>query len=301
MIRPYHFTKDIGNGFYKFYKKVIDFNGIICFDFEDSINAKEDIDIVHFKNTHRDTLVNQLNNVDFEIDFNRIGFRINGIDTKNYFSDIECIDKFDNINSVFFPKVESYVQIERLLKDIPSCVNEIIPIIETKKGFENIEEILSINDNRYLRIAFGHCDYNLSQNYFPFYHQSTKKYWEWISTLVYHSSLAEKELINSPILNLDDDEIFLQNLYNIRLYNNITGQITLCLKQTILCNDMENNNCKLFEFGQRDFFNCSEIANEIINKFEKNILEDRFFALDERRVIISPQEYKSAKRLLKEI
>jgi citrate lyase beta subunit len=296
-IKPYNFTKDIRENFDVFYKKVIDCNGVVCFDFEDSVSSFDN-NTNAYKNSHRKNIIQQLKDNYFEIDLNKIGVRINGVGSENYNYDIENIGDLDALNSLFLPKVESSKQIEILLKDLPKGVNEIIPIIETEKGFENIEEILSIKDIRYLRVAFGHCDYNMSKEYFPFYHQNTRKFWQWVTILEYYSELAGKELINSPILNLDDDDLFVQTLLNNKSFKNITGQITLCLKQTLMCGRKENVLDKSFNLIEEKRNNKFEIASEIIDRFERNKLIDRFFAIDEKRIIISPQEYKMAKYIL---
>jgi citrate lyase beta subunit len=298
MIKPYHYTKGIGKDFVSFFEKVIACNGIVCFDFEDSIGSSDQYENTFLKNSHRKSIIQKLKNWSSPIDLRKIGFRINGTETLNYDLDIEGISDLKSLNCVFLPKVECITQVEKFLHDVPTSVQEIIPIIETKKGFENLAEILSIRNDRFLRIAFGHCDFNLSNKYFPFFHQNSTQYWDWISTLAVLAEFADKQIINSPVLDLANGKYFSQVLKKTKDFKNLTGQITLCLNQTFLCgasilhaesdllSEIETHNCKL------------DLAYQIVTKFENYKVEDRFFAIDESRILISPQEYKQAKIII---
>ena len=295
MIRPYHFTKDIGKHFISFFEKVVACNGIVCFDFEDSIGSSDQSENTSLKNSHRISIIRKLKNWSSSIDLNQIGFRINGTETLNYDLDIEGISDFKSLNCVFLPKVECITQVEKLLHDLPTTIQEIIPIIETQKGFENLQYILAINDRRFLRIAFGHCDFNFSNEYFPFFHQNSIRYWDWISKLAGLTEFADKQIINSPVLDLANGKYFSQVLKKTKDFKNITGQITLCLNQTILCAAPElHAELDLLSENENPVGTC-DLAYRTITKFEKYKVMDRYFAMDENRVLISPQEYKQAK------
>ncbi len=298
-IKPYHFTKNIDKNFIVFFEKVENCDGIICFDFEDSISSSKQNQTNFLKNSHRESIIKGLKDISSRIKLTQIGFRINGTETINYNNDIKAISILGNVNCVFLPKVENYKQVEKLLKDISQSVIEIIPIIETNKGFENIKEILSLKDSRFIRIAFGHCDFNLSNKYFPFFHQNTAEYWNWIKQLVYYTKFAGKQIINSPLLNLEDEEYFSKVLFKNKSFDNITGQITLCLKQTLLCYNIKQYPDLSLIYAIKNNYNKLEIASEIIKKFEEYKIDNRFFAIDEKRVLISPQEYELAKKVLK--
>jgi citrate lyase beta subunit len=295
-IKPYHFTKSISENFISFYHKIIQSQGIICFDFEDSITIPNKKHLATFKTKHRKNIIQALEKEN--VDYNFIGFRINNTDSDYYSDDISAIHSIKNIHCVFLPKVENSFQIEKASKDLPLSIKNIIPIIETKDGFSHIKEILSYRDTRFTTFAFGHCDYNLSNGYFPFYHQKSNKYWEWIAYLSHFSEMYEKKLINSPVLSLDDDELFQYVMKENRTDINITGQITMCLKQTFLCANANNH---YIPNSTDDIFYESDKykkAKEIVANFEKNKLPDRFFAIDKKRVLICPQEYELAKSII---
>jgi len=297
-IQPYHFTKNIGNGFVPFFEKVVAEGGIVCFDFEDSIHSEDGNILSFLKNNHRKTIIGKLIDFSQAINFNQIGFRINGSGTEFYHDDIEAIGRLKKLNCVFLPKTESYLQIEKALADIPLTAEEIIPIIETRKGFENLETILSIKDSRFLRFAFGHCDFNLSHRHFPFHHQDSAKYWEWIGSLDQNAAAAGKKIINSPVLNLKNESFFSFVLGKIKSCKTITGQITLCLNQTLWCKTCSIYSGPGFPDNTVQRINAYNHAIKTVAGFEKHKLEDRFFAVDEQGKLISPQEYKMAKIVL---
>jgi len=103
------------------------------------------------------------------------------------------------------------------------------------------------------------------------------------------------------VLNLDDEKFFSQILLKNKSYRNITGQITLCLKQTLLCYKSESSSDLLLIPIIENAYNKFKIASEIIKKFEKYKIKERYFAIDETRVLISPQEYELARKVLKKI
>src|SRR3989339_31454 len=100
--------------------------------------------------------------------------------------------KEQNSHRVFIPKVEHKNDLIHVLNHLKLEVFEVIPIIETKEGFKNIEQIVSVTDYRFKSIAFGHCDYNFSLGHFPFYHQNTSEYWDWVKYL--NDNCIDKDL-----------------------------------------------------------------------------------------------------------
>lgn len=78
----------------------------------------------------------------------------------------------------------------------------------------------------------------------------------------------------------------------------MTGQITLCLKQTLLCAGPEP--CSELKLISEIASNADklELAVKVVQQFERYKLEDRYFAIDENRILISPQEYQLAKIIL---
>ena len=133
---------------------------------------------------------------------------------------------------IFLPKVHSSLQIKIAVDALISMgINnyELIPIIESHKGIENLVQIMDSFNEHISKIAFGHCDYNYDCNIFPFIHQDSNKYWLWIKKIA--DRIGEKILfINSPFLKLNDHTGFTEVLKKLLSINEIVGQVTLGLE-----------------------------------------------------------------------
>jgi hypothetical protein len=180
--------------------------------------------------------------------------------------------------------------------------HEIIPIIETEEGFENLESIVRFKNRRFNKIAFGHCDYNLSMGYFPFIHQTNHKYWEWIDRFAEVLSSAKISFINSPFLDLNNEREFQGVLSKLTDSFNTVGQISLCIKQTEICSKFGNPIDDPIDYPDLNAKSSSIIAKEIIKRYESNRVENKSFAMSKHnRVLISPHEYSIAKIIANEI
>ena len=97
---------------------------------------------------------------------------------------------------------------------------------------------------------------------------------------------------------LNDLTSFSGILYQNQTIPGIAGQITLCLDQTLLCGKVDQNFGFTKILSKYNNLNNNELALKIVYEFEKFRIEDRFFALDNFRNLISPQEYFAAKNFL---
>ena len=122
------------------------------------------------------------------------------------------LSKHTKIKSILLPKTETREDIEnlkKLLNEKQIKYFEIIPVIETVTGLKNLNEIIDKRISNVYKIAFGHCDLNLSCHNFPFVHQDNKEYWEWISQIVLIISTKKILFLNSPYQKLNDYSTFL--------------------------------------------------------------------------------------------
>ncbi|MCL5020127.1 MAG: aldolase/citrate lyase family protein [Bacteroidetes bacterium] len=296
-IRPYYFCRLRTDGFIPFYEKIARLGGVLCFDLEDSIDGPDEKASGNLKARQRAMLVDLLRSLESRIGKPMIGVRINSPSSEFYSHDLSAIHSLKRLHSIFLPKLEEAAELESFASELRIDADEIIPVVETTKALDNIDRILSINDPRFKSVAFGHCDFNLSCGFFPFHHQDSDKYWEWMDILDKHVSSSEKVLINSPVLRLGDSTLFKSTLSALGRYRSVTGQITLCLEQT--------ESCASYDDGPVKRISCSkppsdpiEQARHIVSLFESNRVDGRSFAIDERREIISPQEYSAAMSFL---
>ena len=86
------------------------------------------------------------------------------------------------------PKVDSYDQIKDCYDQIANSNKNntsIVPIIETKKGLENLENILLEDKERNIiqYVHYGHYDYCLDNQFWPFPEPYHSEYWEIIENI----------------------------------------------------------------------------------------------------------------------
>jgi hypothetical protein len=319
----YQFSKDIKSGFLDFCSDIERFNATVCFDFEDSISTSDNCDSK--KETHRDLLLQALRDLSPKVSFAEFGFRINPVSSSIYGSDLAALNSIKRLDVLFVPKIEYPTELQRILNDLKSEVNQLIPIIETKRGLENLSSILAVKDHRICNIAFGHCDLNLSMGIFPFFHQDSVEYWEWIDYLNGQCAAFNIGLINSPVLELKNDHLLKDTLYRGMEYTSFRGQITLCKQQTLLGATLNGTNkLNKAHFGSNitkqlvtnneahlssdnkllcinkaaDRILHNHIAIELIELYERYKLTGKSFAVLPGGRLISPQEYCAAVKLM---
>jgi citrate lyase beta subunit len=277
----------------------------ICLDLEDSVQ-----DIFYpalnsdLKASSRSSILKLLSNNKIpEVNW---AIRLNSFQSNEIDYDISLLEEENirrKIKTVLLPKAENAGQIEELLLRLRKSeieIDDIIPIIETKKGFVNLKQIALSNKDKIKRIAFGHCDFNADNNFFPFFHQDASQYWEWVKEITSILTPLGIQFVNSPFLNLNDDDAFnsmLSKLYNICQTD--FGQITLTQRQSLLCNKFRFEKNQLNGFSKKM---CDEkissYAGEIKHNFE-TYNKRKGFSISDKRVLISPHEYFAAGKFIK--
>lgn len=273
----------------------------LCFDFEDSIqDCLFPINNPALKSSYRKYFKTILEKCKIDIGHVNVGIRINSTDSPEYLLDLVTLADIKYVSTIFIPKVSNSKQILNLqndLKRIGVSYNEIILVIETKDGLNNLEEIIKINLNKIGGVAFGHCDYNLDNSNYPFFHQDSREYWTWITKIVEFTKSNNLCFVNSPFLQLDNNEFF-KNVLNL-LYSiggNNVGQITLTKAQTSICNSFHDNKKNIILpkiLNRLDLRVPALYAENFIESFENNT-NNKGFAIDNERTILSPQEYISS-------
>ena len=140
---------------------------------------------------------------DCKTDKSKTYIRINSEDDLNFITD----EKFLGI---FLPFTESRNQLESLdqkLTKIEKLKTDVIPIIESKKGIDNLQEICSFN-KRISVVSFGSHDLAKSINLKV--SDDEKELLEYRKNIVKHSSKIKKA-IDTSYLNYKNTNGFLQS------------------------------------------------------------------------------------------
>jgi citrate lyase beta subunit len=298
-IQAYQFIKYDRETSIAHIERVYNAGAVVCFDFEDGIlNPMEEGMNSLLKEEARERfniLYSMINNFNREI---RVGVRLNDINTSEFGKDLNAMSG-KRFESILIPKInypgEVQIAAERLA-EFKIEYEDLIPIIETKKSFENLESILELN-KKVRKAAFGHCDYNLEIESYPFFHQDSLEYWRWISAIISKGEKYGLQLINSPYLNTDNEFFFCSMLeYISTKFNNICGQVTLTTRQSVLCNtrnSCDKNFTKYLENKNR-ISPEKNSALELVNDFEANNKQKGLSKCHKN--FISLQEYIASKK-----
>ncbi len=300
-IQAYQFIKYDKNTSIEHVEKTFDTGAVICFDFEDGIINPFNMDTsALLKKDAREQFIRL-----YELIYNynkniKVGIRLNYHKSIDFEKDLIKI-KGKIFDSIFIPKIEQSKDIHSVLDKLKAYKIEyknLIPIIESKKGIENFEHIIQSNP-KLSKIAFGHCDYNLNIGSYPFFHQDSWEYWKWIKKLISKCRKHGIHVINSPYLNIDNEEFFQSMRHYIAAKKKyFFGQITLSTRQSEIC--------KAIKTTEGNFKDCLENKNNIsvdekyafalVEEFESNNKLKGLTKSNKR--LISLQEYIASKKII---
>ena len=197
-------------------KKFKKYNISIILDMEDSAQDLFDKDNNEsLKKISREGLKYLINNNILEGTDTFI--RINSQKTKFYNLDIdtirEVLKKKNSIKGIFLPKVENYKQVIDCYDQILSSkINQvsIVPMIETKLGLENLNDILLADEkNKIIKyVHYGHYDFCLENNFWPFPEPYHFEYWDIIEKISRCIIKNNRQYIHTPFPLIETRNIY---------------------------------------------------------------------------------------------
>jgi citrate lyase beta subunit len=239
----------------------------------------------------------------------RFGIRVNPAGSDCFTLDLEVVKTlWDSVGLQFLilPKVESPGELETcraaLAKAGTSDV-EIIPIIESRVAFDQIDRILAAcRPAGVRRVLYGHHDYSLDAGHWPVSGADTFEYWEIIGFILRKIEAAGLNYIHPPVPDMKG-VVLLRDCLN-RLWalasrdisilsagpSQTSILVSLFQESTIKGGDLPPlPKCLLTEPEKR------QIASELKDLFESNKRPEFSFAADARSGrFISPHEYLAA-------
>jgi citrate lyase beta subunit len=322
LLNVYHFLKYDTDTPFDYYIKNYSPLLTLCFDLEDSIqDLRNPANTMSLKKDYREILEHLfIDNINKMKDLN-IGIRLNQASSVEFEKDIAALvklkGKLPNL-TCFLPKTENSSDISYLHEVLDrNCIPfaDLIAVIESKKGMNNLSYILKQRSDKFNKIAFGHCDYNTSIDNFPFYHQDSIEYWNVVDSMLTLVESMGFVFINSPCPFLDDEELFISilNRLTANTKSQSIGQIVLTHKQASLCQKFSDSynpgTQNLSGTHSKPVINDAKELKEINTEYAKKLISDyefnmngkAFSVVGTKRVLISPHEYLAAKRYLKNV
>jgi hypothetical protein len=218
----------------------------------------------------------------------KISVRINSVRSTEFEKDKEILRQFDNnIESVFIPKVENRSDLEIVSNEFPSGYKMNL-IIETQRGIDNMDEILSSDLKENIDyVFFGNYDYHLDTNTFPVTEQYNPDYWKIVEPVISGVERHKMNFGNSPYANVADTNCL----------DHILMQLTQLCKRNFALMSLHKIQTSHFQNLIKEW-NLDQSISERNNKddfsldtFTINKQKGRSFAFDSKKRIITPQEY----------
>ena len=233
--------------------------------------------------------------------------RINSQNTEFYQADIETISeilkKKSSIKGIFLPKVESYTQIKDCYNLISSSkINPIyiVPIIETRKGLENIDDILSEDKNNQIikYVHYGHYDYCLDNGLWPFSEPYHIEYWDIIEKISKNIIKHNKKYIHTPFPLIETENIYWSSIdymkKNLKIDEINLSLVNIDINYINQPNEVKKTKLKNIS---KDNYYKTIFAKKIINEYLNNKSKSKSFSLSRKR-FIPPHLYLGAKKFL---
>jgi citrate lyase beta subunit len=233
-----------------------------------------------------------------------IFLRINSTDTDYFNDDIETLlevfkTKFP-LKGVFLPKVEDYSQVEQLHSLIKNKYSdlEIVPMIETVKGMNNLKNILKSDENLSLfkYVHYGHFDYALDAGFWPFPDPDHQVFWDIVLSMTKLVLDYKKIYIHTPFPFMDNNDLFWQASHFLE-ENFPNKEIWICTLNSELSlsdDNKESLSISNLTCSQEESLNQ---ANLIKNDFLNGRANKRSFSVGSNR-FIPPHQYFAALKYL---
>lgn len=303
-MKVFYFIKYFEIGFTTYFEKITKSKATFTFDLEDSILDFNDSNMSRIvKERYRMILLNILNqNLNLSFD-NSIAIRINNPSTEEFIKDIKLLNDLKEVQweTIIIPKIENVNQIKFTLHELNNNhikFQNIAIFIETKEGMSSLKDIISNNIPELKYVIFGHADFNLDNEIFPFIHQTEKQYWNWVEKIYNELNESDIIFINSPCLFLNDDTIFTFNLNMLSsLFEKEYGQMTLTLGQTLMCNNFMEEELSPLNYPIKKCIDKVEFAIEMLKEASLK-KSDKSFSINGDNYLICPQEKVMARIFL---
>ncbi len=241
----------------------------------------------------------------------KIYVRLNATGSQYFEEDIKAIliacENTMPISGVFLPKVEDYSQIEQTARclSISTRPLEIVPMIETVKGMNNLSKILQADkgaqNSLFNRVHYGHFDYCLDAQLWPFSDPCHSSFWEIIKPMVSELLKYNKTYVHTPFPFPKNEKLFwASSFYLTSLFPTLDAWI--CTLNSELSLSYQPEELTALDFVEADCTKNNLIiaAQNICDDFHNGRANKRSFGVSHER-FIPPHQYFAAKNYLKSL
>jgi citrate lyase beta subunit len=285
-------------------------NGVHCaLDLEDS--AQDPFDLEKTKTLKKEARrgLLQISDTFEELLPTKIYIRVNSIDTEYFEEDIDAVIQSINngmpITGIILPKVEHYKNVETVHKIFVSnnVDVEIVPIIETSNGYNNLSQVLDSDKDTNLisKVQYGHFDYCLDSNLWPFPDPNHIEFWDIIKPMIEVISNHGKVYLHTPFPFPNNSELFWSStIYLSNLMPKLDFWATTLNHDLSLSEFPENPSDLKPSFLIKDHERLIEKARNISDSYYEGRANKRSFGVSSTR-FIPPHQVFAAMKFLESI
>ena len=291
---------------YSLIKKLNSYGASSILDLEDSAQDILDTEVTDsLKEIARNGLVD-ISKYNFDQINQPIYIRLNSINTKYFKKDFDAIIKSCengmNIKGIFLPMVGDYTQINDLNNLIvkTNYKLEIVPMIETVKGLNNLENILKndVKKNLFQRIHYGNFDYCADAKLWPYLDPNHDYFWKIIKKIVNLLTKYNKAYVHTPFPFPQNEKFFWESLKELSKIDSdlefwgctVNSQLAISKQPSKI------NNLKIHKYNYSEEEKIYQ-AEKIYNDFLEGKSIKRSFGVKDNR-FIAPHQFLTAKKYL---
>jgi len=238
----------------------------------------------------------------------RIGFRINRYESPEFARDLEALGRITQrakLAAIVATKVESPDTLSNIVDAVHGhgiVCREIVPIVETVRGIENLPQIAASAARFGVRaIVYGHYDFSLDAGHWPFLEFDDLRFWEWVHPIVETIESAGLTYVHPPFFRIYDAVGFDAMLCRLaEMCSRSFGVLALGPRQAAACSAFERHASPLLPSPNiATVGESAELAQSICQVFEDYVKENKGFAVEPKSgLFISPHLYAAARTYL---
>jgi citrate lyase beta subunit len=245
----------------------------------------------------------------------KIGARINKTTTPEFSADVAALAEIARMLplSVLVPtKIESaqeLLQCRQALDEKRVTYEAIVPIVETRAGMAHLPEIISAAAQiEAPAIIYGHYDYCLSAELWPFPEYDETNFWDLAEPFITAVEAAGLSYVHPPLFSMYADDLFLGVLEELSRKCRLPwGMLTFGPRQTRLCANLVGGRIQAGNLNLRETRPLLDDelvrrAKEVIQTYDSHRKENKSFAIDPLTGrFIAPHHYAAALAFLRKM
>jgi citrate lyase beta subunit len=251
------------------------FNPIL--DLEDSMQIPLDPNrTAQLKSNARNYLRQLIGSLNDEDKKANLYLRLNSVENREFINDLSLLREVgDQVwwKGFFLPKIHSAAVLEQYFNKLQNIAfEEMIVMIESERGVNNLDEILDMAGGMPVRIIhYGHWDYFLDIKEFPIPLPTTENFWEIVRSVILKIENKGFHYLHTPFCYIFDHDTFSSVIALLEAITRLKfGVSTLVFSQSMAACKISNHVTALqpvrMDYSKKD---KALIAEQLLKTFQR--------------------------------